>query len=310
MDAVVIGAGVIGLTSGICLLEAGVDTNIVTAELGKQTTSAAAGAMWGPDPVRPEIARESLRMFTELASDSTTGVHLCRGFQGATFADQIPPFLRDQPEFEELSGTELPAGFGCGAKVTVPLVDMSRYLPYLQQRFERLGGTIKQQKLNSIDEVRNDASVVVNCSGVGARELVPDETVRAIRGQHVVVENPGIDEFFFEASLTNEWAGFFPHGERVVLGGVAMPDDYDLEPSPAVAAGIVERCAKFEPRLASAPVIEHQVGLRPGRPSVRLEKEPTNGSVVVHNYGHGAVGVSMSWGCAREVARLVTDATA
>jgi D-amino-acid oxidase len=48
------------------------------------------------------------------------------------------------------------------------------------------------------------------------------------------------------------------------------------------------------------------VGLRPARSAVRLEREtPRPGSTLVHNYGHGGAGVTLSWGCAGEVSELV-----
>ena len=49
--------------------------------------------------------------------------------------------------------------------------------------------------------------------------------------------------------------------------------------------------------------------LRPTRPQVRLEAEPPGtGPLVVHNYGHGGAGVTLSWGCAREAAGLAAQA--
>ena len=84
--------------------------------------------------------------------------------------------------------------------------------------------------------------MVVNCSGVGARALVPDPAVRAVRGQHVVVENPGLEEFFMEEPAPR-WAGWFPHGDHAVLGGSADEDDWRLEPDLALADEIVRRCA-------------------------------------------------------------------
>ena len=74
-----------------------------------------------------------------------------------------------------------------------------------------------------------------------------------------------------------------------------------------MSSGILERCAALEPRLADARVIDEQVGLRPVRPSVRLEAEELHGARCVHNYGHGRSGVSLSWGCAREVMRLLSS---
>jgi D-amino-acid oxidase len=78
-----------------------------------------------------------------------------------------------------------------------------------------------------------------------------------------------------------------------------------MAPDPATAAAILDRCAKLEPRLREAAVLEHRVGLRPGRPSVRLEAERRADTLLVHNYGHGGAGVTLSWGCADDVVRLV-----
>jgi D-amino-acid oxidase len=88
----------------------------------------------------------------------------------------------------------------------------------------------------------------------------------------------------------------------VVLGGTADDTRADRQPDDEVAARILQRCVAIEPRLAGLPVLEHRVGLRPARARVRLEREGT----VVHNYGHGGAGVSISWGCAREVTRAVS----
>jgi D-amino-acid oxidase len=49
------------------------------------------------------------------------------------------------------------------------------------------------------------------------------------------------------------------------------------------------------------------VGLRPGRAEVRLEKELISGKVIIHNYGHGGSGVTLSWGCAEEVVELANE---
>jgi D-amino-acid oxidase len=59
--------------------------------------------------------------------------------------------------------------------------------------------------------------------------------------------------------------------------------------------------------LTEATVIEHIVGLRPARPTVRLEEDTVSelGTRVLHNYGHGGSGITISWGCAEEVVSLL-----
>jgi D-amino-acid oxidase len=175
---------------------------------------------------------------------------------------------------------------------------------YLLARFEAAGCAIEVRSLRALGDVADEAPVVVNCSGVGARSLVPDAQVQAVRGQHVVVENPGLDEFFMEEPAP-QWACWFPHGDHVVLGGNAQEGEWSLEPDPVVAEEIVARCAAIEPRLADARVIEHRVGLRPARAEVRVEAERLGGLLCVHNYGHGGTGVGLALGCARDVRALV-----
>ncbi|GAB3754496.1 hypothetical protein GCM10028864_34310 [Microlunatus parietis] len=56
-----------------------------------------------------------------------------------------------------------------------------------------------------------------------------------------------------------------------------------------------------EPRLRGAVIREHRVGLRPTRPQLRLGPEGRDGAVIIHNYGHGGSGVTLSWGCSTQV---------
>ena len=141
-----------------------------------------------------------------------------------------------------------------------------------------------------------------------ARHVVPDPDVHPIRGQVVVIANPGIEEFYIDHSTpAPDVIYLFPHRDTVVLGGTMVDGDWDTEPRPEVAERILADCAVAEPRVREAPVLAHRVGLRPGRPEVRLEAVPLDdGRVLWHNYGHGGAGVSMAWGCAAEIAAAVT----
>ncbi|CAD5991022.1 protein of unknown function [Streptomyces sp. KY75] len=162
--------------------------------------------------------------------------------------------------------------------------------------------------MDGFAEAAAQAPVVVNCTGLGARELVPDAGVRAVRGQLVVVENPGIAEWFTEADPASAATTyFFPQPAGLVLGGTAEADDERREPDAAVAREIVARCARVRPEIAGARVLGHRVGLRPVREGgVRIEAEALpGGGLLVHNYGHGGAGVTVAWGCARAAAALV-----
>jgi D-amino-acid oxidase len=163
---------------------------------------------------------------------------------------------------------------------------------------------LERREVTSLDEAGRDAPFVVNCTGLGARELVPDPDVRPVQGELVVVENPGIDEWFVAADAgASESTYVLPQPYGVVLGGTARDGVWDQTPDPATAAAIVRRCAAVHPELAEAPVLEHRVGLRPSRSVVRIEVERLpGGALCVHNYGHGGAGVTVAWGCAEEAA--------
>jgi D-amino-acid oxidase len=61
-------------------------------------------------------------------------------------------------------------------------------------------------------------------------------------------------------------------------------------------------------KVDSRRIIRTIVGLRPYRPSgFRLQAERLGGKVLVHNYGHGGGGFSLSWGCATLAADLVAS---
>ena len=154
---------------------------------------------------------------------------------------------------------------------------MPVYLEYLLSRYASLGGMVSYATVPSL--VSADAPVVVNCTGIGARSLVPDESLVPVRGQVVVAENPGISEFYIDhgAPGGTDYVYAFPHGDLVILGGTAEEGAFDLAPRPEVSARILRDCAAVFPALRGARVITERVGLRPCRPEVRLESEPLPG---------------------------------
>lgn len=185
---------------------------------------------------------------------------------------------------------------------------MPRYLDYLTGRLGTAGAEIEIRPVAALAELAGEASVVVNCTGVGAGRLVADDQVKPVRGKHVIVRNPGLTEFFYEQGPGPMITNYLPHGERLVPGGTIDRGDASLAPNAEQQAEILRRCAAVEPRLADVEVVGVEVGLRPGRPRIRLEEERLAGLRVIHNYGHGGVGVGMSWGCARAVQELVVGA--
>lgn len=308
---VVVGAGVIGLTTAVVLAEAGFGVTVLTRDLPADTTSASAGAMWGPYLVEPKDrvqiwAADSLRTFTRLAGMPGTGVRLVPGIEASRTTSAPPEFLEMLDDVRLCDQSKLPDGFVTGWRYTVPLIDMDAYLPCLCQRLEAAGGSLHQQPVTNLDQAARMAPIVVNATGLGARNLTGDSELTPIRGQLVIVDNPGITEFFTEdTGWSPDLLHLYPHGDRLVLGGIAQDGNWNLEPDADTARAIIQRCATINPRIANQPVRAHRVGLRPTRPTIRCEADPAvTGYRLLHNYGHGGAGVSLSWGCANEIHRL------
>ncbi|MFF9205643.1 FAD-dependent oxidoreductase [Streptomyces sp. NPDC014986] len=309
-DVLVIGGGVVGLTTAVVLAERGVRVRLWTRDPVGRTTSAVAGALWWPYRIEPVAAARawalrSLEVYEELAArPGTTGVRMAEGVLGETAPEEVAAWAAARlPGLRRATAGEYPAGPGVWARL--PLIDMPAHLPWLRERLLAAGGVVESRTVTDLAGLR--APVVVNCAGLGARELVPDASVRPVRGQLVVVENPGIRTWMVSTGADGALAYFFPQPGRLVLGGTAEEDAWSTEPDPAVAEAIVRRCAALRPEIAGARVLEHRVGLRPARDTVRLQRVPLpGGRLLVHNYGHGGAGVTVAWGCAEEAAALAT----
>jgi D-amino-acid oxidase len=314
-DVLVLGAGVVGLTSAIGLAEAGLRVAVQAAEPPAATTSVAAGALWGTHLVGADdrVARWAGETRAVLATlDLAAGVHACDGVMAVAVPQDSPA---DGLHYVRCELADLPPGYVAGWRVTAPLVAMPAYLGYLADRLARADGRVLGQRtFTTLAEVAEScpAPVIVSCPGAGARDLVPDPSVTPVRGQVVVVANPGITEFFVgDHEDPDDITYLFPHGETVVVGGTQEHGNASRSPDPGTAERMLAAAVVVEPRLAGATVLGHRVGLRPVRPQVRLEPEALpDGRIMVHNYGHGGAGVSLSWGCAAETVRLVHAALA
>jgi len=140
--------------------------------------------------------------------------------------------------------------------------------------------------------------VVVNCAGLGSRLLAQDQDVRPVRGQVVLMNGVRLHRWWLDAAGPTY---VVPRAHEIVVGGTDQADDWSRTPSPETAATILRRATRLVPELADATVVGHRVGLRPVRSRVRLEAEGR----VIHCYGQGGAGVTLSWGCADEVVQLV-----
>jgi D-amino-acid oxidase len=302
----VVGAGAVGLTCAVRLAEAGYDAHVLARDLPAETTSAVAAALWYPYRALPEDAvtswsARSYAVFAELAaSHPESGVRMRSGVE--LHAGTTPP---PDPWWREavpgLTTVRDPApGYGYGWRAQLPVADTTTYLDWLVARLAATGGTVTRAWLPDLPS----HGVVVNTCGLAARALAGDTSVHPVRGQVVRVEQVGIEEWLLEGSDETRPLYVVPREHDVIVGGTAEVGSWDLRPDPEVGRAVLARAVTLVPALRQARVLGHRVGLRPARPAVRLETVPhADGSPggIVHCYGHGGAGVTLSWGCADDV---------
>lgn len=315
----VIGAGVSGLTCGVVLAERGYQVTLFAKEI-LETTSAVAAAIWYPYAIEPQDrvavwSRTSYEAFCELARDPLTGVEMIELHVYSQLPEPELPEWAAAVGGRRLSLDELPARYRGGFAIVVPLIATTDYLPYLRERLARAGVSIQQRELGEEDvtALSTTHDVLVNCAGSGAGELFGDDELYAGHGVVLIVDNPGIDRARAFAEDPEQLAYVIPRRRDCVLGGVD-----DDRKAPIVTAelkrAIYERCRAMEPRLPplaeeALSRVQVKAGPRPKRDAgVRLECHPQGELTVIHNYGHGGAGFTVSWGCAFEVLSHVREA--
>ena len=306
----IIGAGVSGLTCGVVFAERGYRTTIFAEETGARTTSAAAAAIWYPYDAEPADkviawARASYDVFCELSRDPHSGVSMIelRTFSRAR-AIAIPPWaisLGARRLHTERRGRyfslQSDAPFKSAFALDVPLIDTTIYLDYLAQRFVSAGGEISGNvRFAKLEDVDREFPLVINCSGIGAQSLVPDRDVEPHRGQVAVVSKLDLSCAIVSDDAPLMYA--IPRTNDCVFGGTNELSD-NRAPDPSATSRIVAECSRVL-NIDEPKVIAERVGLRPFRKSgVRIEPDRLrDGRPVIHNYGHGGAGFTVSWGCA------------
>ncbi|NMO54693.1 FAD-binding oxidoreductase [Actinoplanes sp. TBRC 11911] len=295
-DVVVVGGGIIGLTAARRLQQRGADVTIWTAHDVRDTVSSVAAAVWYPthtddDPRVRRWAASAYREFMRQADAGVPGVmvrHTRMVLRSPLAA--LPWWARSIGD-AVLAGGEL--------RFSAPLVEMDTYLAWLLSQLVDGGATVVRRRPVSLAAASAAAPIVVNATGLAARELCGDTAVYPVRGHIVLADNPGLVESVRDEDNPAGLTYVHPRGDDVVLGGTFEEGLSSVAPDPVEAAAIVRRCGAVVPELSGVRVRGSRIGLRPARrggPRVEAEGQ------VIHAYGHGGAGVTLSWGCADDVA--------
>jgi D-amino-acid oxidase len=305
----IVGAGVSGLTCAVVFAERGYRATIFAEETAQRTTSAAAAAVWFPYDAEPADdviawALETYKVLVDLVRDPGTGVSVLELRQFSRTGEiQIPQWAIRLGARQINSDEALPM-FMHGFTMNVPLMDTTIYLDYLAERLIKAGGSITGNvRFEKLEDLGREFDVIINCSGIGAKNLVHDVDLEPHRGQVAIV--PKIDNLSCAIVCDDVPLMYaIPRANDCVLGGTnELSDKPDVDP--AVTARIVAECSRVL-NIDNPRVLGERVGLRPFRKSgVRLERDQLrDGRTVIHNYGHGGSGFTLSWGCAEEVVDL------
>uniref|UniRef100_A0A8C0MJ76 D-aspartate oxidase n=1 Tax=Canis lupus familiaris TaxID=9615 RepID=A0A8C0MJ76_CANLF len=317
----VVGAGVVGLSTALCLSRLGPPcaVTVVTDKVTPHTTSDVAAGMLIPHtypdipiPKQKQWFRETFDHLFAIANSAEAedaGVHLVSGWQifRSVPTEEVPFWADVVLGFRRMTEAELKKfpQHVFGYAFTTLKCESSTYLSWLEKRLRASGVPILSRRLGDLWELHPAFDVVVNCSGLGSRQLAGDAEVLPVRGQVLRVRAPWVKHFIREgAGLTY----VYPGASDVVLGGTRQEGDWNLSPDAEASRDIFSRCCALEPSLRGAAGLREQVGLRPGGRGVRLQAERVRGAAgtlrVVHHYGHGGGGVAVHWGAALEAALL------
>ena len=260
--AAVIGCGAAGLTAARQLQRHGFDVTIYAAAVPPNTTSNMSFAGFTPtsglvdDDLRSpawdaqfrEAAEISYRQL-QLLVGRGYGVSWFQGYglgdneprapgQGAGEGDEeplLPAHLRTGTT--PLGPGEHPFPTRYANRRTQMRIEPSIYLDALVRDVVEFGGRIVIRRFTEPRElVELDESLVINCTGLGARDLFGDDEMVPLKGQlTVLVPQPEVDYATFGGLPGSSRGGGLgihmqPRSDGIVLGGTSERGEWSLEP--------------------------------------------------------------------------------
>jgi D-amino-acid oxidase len=320
IDVLVLGAGVSGLTTALQLQEQGFKVEIWYAELAPNASTNAA-AFWYPFQVspadRPRIgkwAERSYHHLLKLAQSTGSGVKLRKLIEMKRESDEFPWWGPIVPSLRRARATEITAPYTRALCVErLPVIATDMHLGWLRKQYTDAGGILTQRTVSSIEEAFHHCKLVINCTGLGAREL-SGEQMQPVRGQIMRIKHRGqVQWAYLDSDDSSQLAYIVPHGDGscetdyVVLGGTYEPGTSSTTPDPMEALRIIQRCQQLMPGLIVGPedIIRSSCGLRPGRSTILVEARRHDAGVEILNTGHGGAGYTLAQGCAEDAVELL-----
>ena len=249
----VLGCGAVGLSTARLLQHRGFDVTIYARELPPDTTSNIAGASWYPHLIADETlrtatftaqfesaARLSHRYFQELVGDDY-GVRWRRQYFLSDAPVQDPweySLVRDLfPDSRRLQPSEHPFAAPHVLLDNTMFIEPAVYLNALLRDFHLAGGHVRVQSFAApADVVALREPIVVNCTGLGSRELFGDREIMPVKGQlTVLLPQPEVDY-----AVATDDLYMFPRTDGIILGGTHERGVETREPDSAAQQRILD----------------------------------------------------------------------
>jgi len=293
-----------------------------------------------------KIFSNSNSLFSKLDRLSFPGLTVHEHFELYGYKTEIPDYAELIPEFESISDTSWTPKHPKietkhGIQFNCFFADWKIYFPYLIKLFNRLGGKIIKQNIDLNSLHRLSEEIIINCSGVGSHKLKEEPSNPLVLKGHLVniLDTPLLtspkgntvsynftpgSDIYSDSSNNPLDVYCYPRTNDWILGGSRFKGSLDKNGKWA-SEDELSKDVPPEIEQLNSEIIEHTFGvdcselkqrsylysyryLRNKVDGLRLEKDQSYNQLIVHNYGHGGAGVTLSWGCAFEVLNLVTDA--
>jgi D-amino-acid oxidase len=251
-EVAVLGAGILGLSTAHCLLEAGYRVSLYAKDFKPESTSHKAGGQWSPSLVEVEESDASKQRFARILRQSYAEFRKRIGAEWGVFErpnyvegvsdhsfERIPVGLLPPPK--KLDTLPFRGVRGGGLVYRTLLIEPPKYMKRLLRAVDALKVERHQATLHSRDDVaRLTQKAVVNCLGLGAGAVFTDSLVVPLRGQLVLLKPQPLPYLLSHAN-----GYMFPRDDALVLGGTVESGVDSLKPDPDACRRILERNRAF-----------------------------------------------------------------
>ena len=257
MKCGVVGAGISGLTCAMRLLQRGYEVTIYADKFSPDTVSDVAAAVWYPFLSYPikKTNRWSLETYSKLSKmakdypESGVTIRKSREF----LRENIAPheWTKGVEGFRVLKDEELVNDYIFGWEFEAPVIQMNVYMPWIKNELIKLGCKFKNKNLDYFSDL--EEVFIINCVGLGARELCNDHEVKPVRGQVIYIkQDPGFGRYDQKPETLTYT---IPRNDVTVLGGTAQINDWSMEIREEDTEDILLKCESLWTFLQSGMLI-------------------------------------------------------